>query len=171
MMMPDNVKSLSPGTAQRGSRIRCHRGSVPGTTEQTDRHRESHGQLGQSGVSLRRLTNEEAIERMRAAGAEPLEPYVGADEPWLCACLTCGEVGYPRLSAVKNGRQGPCQPCGRRKANSAMRIPSDEAVAAMAAAGFDPIGPYPGYAAAWSCRCRVSSTLPLLRTAIHQQVG
>jgi hypothetical protein len=88
---------------------------------------------------------------MLAAGARPLEPYPGADAQWRCECLTCGTVGTPRLSGL--GRQGPCRPCGRLRANAKTR--HDPAVAAqfMLDSGLQPLVPYPGSAARWPCRC------------------
>jgi hypothetical protein len=58
-----------------------------------------------------RVNPEDAVEEMRAAGVEPLEPYSGLGKnPWLCRCLTCGEEGRPRLSTVRRGH-GACRFC------------------------------------------------------------
>ncbi|MDH6681033.1 hypothetical protein M2284_005276 [Rhodococcus sp. LBL1] len=99
----------------------------------------------------RRLDPKQAVERMRTFRAEPLDPYPGSDTPWRCVCLTCGETGYPRLSAM--GRQGPCKPCGRKRANSTMRLDSAEAEQIMRQVGLLPVEEYPGTGTSWRCRC------------------
>jgi len=99
---------------------------------------------------MKGLTHDRAAERMRAAGAEPLERYSGADTPWRCVCLTCGTVGYPRLSGM--GRQGPCKPCGRKRANAKMRLNAAQSIQVMRDAGLEPLEDYPG-SRAWRCRC------------------
>ena len=84
---------------------------------------------------------------MRAAGAEPLEPYVNADAPWRCRCLTCGEVITPRLSSMS--RQNPCRACGRART----RHDPARAEAAMRAMGLEPLEDYPGADEPWLHRC------------------
>jgi hypothetical protein len=49
---------------------------------------------------------------MRAAQLEPLEPFIDADQPWRCRCLTCGRVVTPRLSSI--GAGGGCKYCATR---------------------------------------------------------
>lgn len=100
----------------------------------------------------KRLGPDEADERMRAAGAEPLEPYPGVDQPWRCNCLSCGTIGAPRLSAVGPGRQRPRKPCGRLRANAKTRTDPAVAAAVMRNAGFEPAEDYPGSAAPRRCR-------------------
>jgi hypothetical protein len=51
-----------------------------------------------------------AIAAMEAAGATPLEPFPGSDDPWPCRCHKCGNVKTPRYSSIKAG-QGPCGDC------------------------------------------------------------
>lgn len=98
---------------------------------------------------MRRLT-----KRMRAARAEPLEPYVGADEPWRCACLTCGEVGLPPSVRSEERPAGPLPAVWPSQGQqSAMRIPSHEAVSAMGRSRIRPDRALPRL-----CRCLV---LPL----------
>jgi hypothetical protein len=53
-----------------------------------------------------------AVALMRASRLEPLEPFVDADQPWRCRCLTCGRVVTPRLSSV--GAGGGCKYCATR---------------------------------------------------------
>lgn len=102
----------------------------------------------------RRLTEEAAAARMRAAGAEPLESYPGADEPWSCVCLNCGASVRPRLSSLggSNG-QGPCKPCGRLRANAKAMTDPASAEAEMLAKGLQPLCPFPGSNRPWRCLC------------------
>lgn len=84
---------------------------------------------------------------MRDAGFEPLEPYPGAAGKWRCRCLTCGKASTPRLDTV--GRGSGCRHC----AGMAPLEPA-EAVAAIRAAGFEPLEEYPGRRSKpWRCRC------------------
>jgi hypothetical protein len=107
----------------------------------------------------KRLDPAVAAARMREAGAEPLEPYPGADAPWRCQCLTCGTVGHPRLSSID--RQGTCRPCGRLRANASTRLRAlskaqldpDGAVQLMRDAGLEPLTEYPGANTPWACCC------------------
>ena len=57
-----------------------------------------------------RIPPEVAVERMRAAGAEPLEPYRDGGTPWRCQCLRCGGEVTPRLWLIGQG-VGPCPTC------------------------------------------------------------
>ncbi|MFF7250520.1 GIY-YIG nuclease family protein [Embleya sp. NPDC008237] len=99
-----------------------------------------------------------AAADMRAAGLEPLAPYQGVDTPWPVRCLTCGTCGTPTLGSIRGG-QGGCRPCGRRKADAAMRNDAEAASAVMRAAGFEPLEPYPGTAFAWKSRCTRCGTI------------
>jgi hypothetical protein len=45
----------------------------------------------------------EAIEVLRAAGLEPLEPYQGVMMPWQSQCRTCGNQAAPLLNNIKKG--------------------------------------------------------------------
>jgi len=83
---------------------------------------------------------------MRAAGAEPAIPYPGMNAKWPCTCLTCGREVGPRLYTVLNGHSA-CRYCKGQK------IHSDDAVAMMQSAGFEPREPYPGANTPWSCIC------------------
>ncbi len=99
----------------------------------------------------RRVDPEQAVARMRAAGAEPLEPFRAVDTPWRCRCLTCDAVITPRLSAI--GRHGPCSVCARRRTGASRRLDPDQAERVMRAAGFEPLADYPGSGRPWLCRC------------------
>ena len=92
------------------------------------------------------LTHEEAVEYMRAAGLEPLEPYPGAHTPWKSRCVAKGHEVQPRLGNVRNG--GRCSKC-----RSARDWSEEEAVEAMIAGGLEPLEPFTSSTAPWKCRC------------------
>lgn len=52
----------------------------------------------------------EAAALMRSARLEPLEPYPGANVPWRCTCLGCGEEVRPHYSNIQQGHSG-CRTC------------------------------------------------------------
>ena len=122
---------------------------------------------------MRRLTKEEAVAIMRAAELEPLEPYPGSGAPWRCRCLQCGNVGHPRLSGIRSGRQGGCKPCGYARNARESRMPEDQAVGEMRAAGLEPTEPYPGSNKPWQCRCLECGTVgaPMLASIRQGQGG
>ena len=95
-----------------------------------------------------------AVEQMRAAGFEPLIPYPGrSNTGWPSRCLVCGTEGRPRLNAVRN-RGGGCRVCKNAAVQAAqVAAKSEEATAAMRAAGFEPLEPYSGTSKPWRCRC------------------
>lgn len=86
---------------------------------------------------------------MVASGLVPLEPYQGADAPWLCRHVGvdgngCGREVTPRYSSVRGGNKG-CRFCARKmvdpgKADELMRF-----------RGLVPLDPYPGYTTPWRC--------------------
>ena len=96
---------------------------------------------------------------MRAAGAEPLEPYQSKDAPWHCRCMTCGREITPSYGNIRRG-QSPCVYCARRTTDPA------EALDVMLAAGFEPLVPFPGANRGWKSRCeRCGNTVaPALST-------
>src|SRR5262249_31779266 len=94
----------------------------------------------------KRLTDPaEAVELMREAGFEPLEPYAGSRRPWRSRCVRCGREVRPWYSSVSWGGCGYC---------AGNRLDPLEAVERMRGAGIEPDGPYPGRRAApWPGRC------------------
>ena len=89
----------------------------------------------------------EAIEVMRAAGLEPMEPYQGAMTPWRSQCRTCGNRVAPLLNNIKKG-QGGCKWC------ASCAVDPQDAGAIMRSAGLDPLTAYPGRNMPWPCRCQ-----------------
>jgi hypothetical protein len=102
----------------------------------------------------KRLTEEQAVERMRLAFLLPLEPYPGSvHSPWRCRCLNCGSIVRPMVSSVRPGRSG-CMPCGIVRRSNLARVPGDVAYVVARAAGVAPLEPYPGKnSLPWRCRC------------------
>ena len=41
-----------------------------------------------------------AVERARAVGLEPLEPYVDSKHKWRCRCLKCGSEVCPQYNTI-----------------------------------------------------------------------
>jgi len=89
---------------------------------------------------------EEAVEVMRAAGVEPLEPYPGANAGWLCKCGTCGRHPQPSYGFVRKTGNA-CGYCAGR------HVDPDEAMEVMLGSGFQPLKPYPGSLTAWPSEC------------------
>jgi Zn finger protein HypA/HybF involved in hydrogenase expression len=76
-------------------------------------------QSGQGGCGICRYTkiatklrrsDESAIQMMREAGGEPLEPYKNNHTKWKVRCLRCSKISHPLLSNVTRG-QGICMYC------------------------------------------------------------
>lgn len=101
----------------------------------------------------RRATHpDDALRLMRSGGFEPLEPYPGAMEPWMCRHLECGEIRFPRYAHIQQGRRG-CRLCSSRLAAESLRLDHDTAAKVMQDAGLQPLEPYPGTNnAPWRCR-------------------
>lgn len=107
-------------------------------------------------AGVRRLQRYEpaAVALIREAGLEPLEPYPGSGKSWLCKCRHCGSLARPRHSDVAAGNGG-CGSCRRRKQGLTRKAGvAGPAEARVRAAGYTPLGPYPGMHATWSCLCR-----------------
>lgn len=96
-------------------------------------------------ASRLRGSEAEAVEVMRAAGLEPLEPYVSNVRRWRCRCLTCQREVTPTFATVQQG--GGCKYCGRRA------VDPDDAHRTMVDAGLAPLERYPGATKPWRCTC------------------
>lgn len=59
-----------------------------------------------------------AIEAMRARGFEPIGPYVGSSEKWLCRCNKCGLESFKRLYSLNSETQKGCTHCSVRELGS-----------------------------------------------------
>ncbi|WP_405649639.1 hypothetical protein OG581_52490 [Streptomyces sp. NBC_01386] len=92
---------------------------------------------------------ERAFQGMVEGGVEPLEGYKSAWSPWRCVCLRCGADDItPTYANVVLGKQGGCKHCGGR-----LRVPEQQAVSEVRAAGAGPLEAYPGVNERWKCQC------------------
>ncbi|MFD9047208.1 GIY-YIG nuclease family protein [Streptomyces zaomyceticus] len=60
-------------------------------------------------AEARKTDPEVAAADMRAAGLEPLEPFVNSMAPWRCRCTSCGSEVSPTLMKIRTG--GGCRFC------------------------------------------------------------
>ncbi len=97
-----------------------------------------------------RISQEKAIEVMRAAGLEPQEPYLRSEKPWRCIHLECGREVFPSYNSIQQGGGG-CQECGYLKTGNAIRHHADFAAEIMRSAGLEPLENYPGSHPKWRC--------------------
>lgn len=97
--------------------------------------------------AARLLDSGKAIAAMRRFHLEPNEPFLGANEPWLCTCATCGQEFTTTYHSVVRRRWGcrDCTPGANADAHQAERF--------MRSLGLEPLEDYPGAAAGWRCRC------------------
>jgi|694.fasta_scaffold154688_2 hypothetical protein len=93
---------------------------------------------------------EKAAEVMRQVGLEPLEPYVSSKHKWRCKCLTCGEVVTPQYNSVLVQGSG-CKLCGKMRGGKKRRVPEQDAIEVMRAAGYEPQEPYLNSQTKWRC--------------------
>jgi len=87
-----------------------------------------------------------AVNEMKSAGYEPLEPYKHSKHPWKCNHLKCGEIITPTYNQIQQGWRG-CKHC------SAKYVDPKQAEKLMIAAGVIPQVPYPGKDKKWKCLC------------------
>jgi len=92
-----------------------------------------------------RLDPEDAIQEMRKANLEPLEPFKSSKSKWKCKCLKCGKVVYPYHAAIKQG-QGGCIYCAKGQ-----HVDPEDAVKLMLKANLQPLEPYKGSGLRWKC--------------------
>ncbi len=96
-------------------------------------------------VGLANKTDEiDAIERMKAAGLQPLEPYRDSSTPWKCRCMKCKRVITPRLSMVKSKKSG-CAYC------AGVRVDEKDALKLLKKNLLKPLEPYQGNKHPWKC--------------------
>lgn len=95
---------------------------------------------------------QDARERMRAAGFEPLAEWPGSAVPWRSRCLNCVEECAPVYHGVTNTKGLGCRECSI-KLQDRTRFDADEAVAIMRAVGLEPQEPFQTLDARWKCCC------------------
>lgn len=86
----------------------------------------------------------EAIEVMRRANYEPLEPYLNSGHKWKCRCLVCGRDTTPTYEEARIGSR--CKYCAKKA------VAPEDAVLVMRKGGFEPMEDYPGSMEPWMCR-------------------
>jgi len=111
------------------------------------------GQPPRGTVLTKRLDPDVAVEAMRAAGVEPLEPYPGSSKKWHCRCLTCGREVWPRHTSVHRG-QGGCRYCAAVKRGKTQTLDARRAIQEMRAVGLEPLEAYRASKDRWRCLCR-----------------
>lgn len=89
-----------------------------------------------AGIDIR-ISVSEAVQQMKDAHLEPLEPYVRSDVKWRCRCLRCRREILPTLATVRQGKD-PCWYC------SGSRVDPEEAQAFMLSKGLAVLDPWPG---------------------------
>ena len=105
-----------------------------------------------SGTKRREVGSEKAIQILRKAGCEPLEPYPGSNVPWRSRCMKCDSLIQPRLGAIQSG-QGGCRKCGI-KTGAKLRMHTEEQARIIAKKkNLEPLEPYSGNNKRWKCQC------------------
>ena len=94
----------------------------------------------------KRLSEDEARRIMRAAGLNPLAPYISTSTPWLSKCTNCKNEVSPTLNNVQKAKTA-CKYC------SGNAIHPDDALEIMKKAGLKPIGRFPGGSIPWKAKC------------------
>lgn len=144
-----------PGAPWSCACVRCgHRATPTYTVANSGKSRCRVCSNREAGV--RRLLGNEpaAVALMRKSGLDPLVPYPGSGKPWLCRCLQCESLVRPRHADVASGHGG-CGTCRRTKQGASRKAGiAGPAEARVRAAGYTPLGPYPGMHATWTCLCR-----------------
>jgi hypothetical protein len=125
----------------------------------TNTHKTGCPVCAQRAVAKARLLEFEpaAVELMMSVQLQPLEPYPGSHEPWLCRCLLCGASVTSRHGSVASSgsEHKGCPDCRREAMTSTMQERwAAEADRRVRSAGYTPLEPYPGIKRAWSCVCR-----------------
>ena len=92
-----------------------------------------------------KISQEDALKSMAAAGLKPLVGYVNSETPWECECLKCGELVSPSLHSIRSG-QGGCSYC------AGTRVNPKKVIEFMKSQGFEPLEDYPGSKTKWKCR-------------------
>jgi hypothetical protein len=117
------------------------------------------------------VTPDDAVQLMRDAGFEPLEPYPGSMTPWMCRHFDCGEVMSPRYAHVQQGRRA-CKRCSTKYLSELFSLDPNEAAEVMRAAGLEPLEPYPGNNKPWRCRhLECGRVVTPMRSSITQGQG
>jgi len=144
LMLAANIKPLEPykdsGTRWKSQCLVCKKNISP--TYNTVQQRGSACKY----CAKKYIDPEDAIAIMIKAKLEPLVPYPGSQEPWLCKCLRCGREVQPAYTSIQ-GRGKGCVYCGGKK------VDPDEAFRLMLSAGLTPLEIYQRADKPWKCTC------------------
>lgn len=109
--------------------------------------------LKQKQIDLKRDLKK--IEKIfKEANLEPLEEFVGANEPRRCRCLICKKIVSPRYGGLQQG-QGGCIFCGAKSRADKTRTSQETADAVCASKNITPLEPYISVDAPRRCKCNV----------------
>ena len=100
-------------------------------------------------ASKRITPSEIAIEEMRNAGLDPLEPFTGVRKPWKSRCLTCNKIVSPQLGSIRAGRGG-CKYCAGN-----VLLTNEQAIAIMIKNNLQPLEKYVNALTAWKAKCLI----------------
>ena len=92
------------------------------------------------------LPEDQAVERMLAAGFEPAGPYPGFNRPWPSTCIRAGHEVAPSLASITRGRG--CRACA-----GSLPLTLDQVDESLLARGLRRTGPYVNAETPVACRC------------------
>ena len=103
----------------------------------------------------RRRANERRADMIKLGRVLPMEVVKDVKAPTKAWCMRCWNVldPGPRLDNIRSGSNG-CHYCSGRD-----RVPEEQAVAEMLAAGARPKTPYPAVDKRWECECLTCRTV------------
>ncbi len=105
-----------------------------------------------AGAKRREIGSKKAIEQMRKAGYEPIEPYPGSGSPWKSRCMKCDSLIQPRLGGIQSG-QGGCRKCGIQSSAATRSYSQAQAKKIALKKNLKPLEPYVGSNKKWKCKC------------------
>lgn len=105
-----------------------------------------------AGAKRREISSKKAIEVMRKAGYEPMEPYPGSSIPWKSRCLKCDSIISPRFGGIQSG-QGGCIKCGINSRAKSRTTTQEQATKVAFKKKLKPLEPYQGSNKKWKCKC------------------
>ena len=105
-----------------------------------------------AGAKRRDLTSKKAVEFLRKAGCEPMEPYPGSNVPWKSRCMKCDSLIQPRLGGIKSG-QGGCRKCGIESSARSRMFTEVQANKIALKKNLEPLEPYNGSNKKWKSKC------------------
>jgi hypothetical protein len=99
-----------------------------------------------------KFPEEEAVQIMREANLEPLEPYKNNRTKWKCKCLNCGNIVETLFDTIRSGLGG-CLTCGYMKTADKQRKDEEFAIEVMLRFNLKPLVAYKSSNTKWKCEC------------------